>query len=297
MKKILILGANGGVGKYLVDYFLEKGVPMGYEVIGAGRHDCSFVEKRIKYIKVDITRKEDFEKFPQNIYAIIDLAGAMPARMQGYEPRLYINTNIVGTFNVLQYCIQNRVDRILYSQSFGDIKDWGENKILLKSDMPPQFSYDTDHSVYVVSKNTAVELIKCYHALHNLKSFIFRLPTVYSWSDNDSYYVDGVLRKRAWRLLIDKASKGDIIEVWGDPSRKKDMVYVKDFCQMLYKACFVNRDFGYYNVGTGKGTSLLDQIKGIIDVFTVDKVSPIELCPEKIMRLNILWILKMLFRT
>lgn len=66
---------------------------------------------------------------------------------------------------------------------------------------------------------------------------------------------------------------------------------------MLYKACFVNRDFGYYNVGTGKGTSLLDQIKGIIDVFTVDKVSPIELCPEKIMRLNILWILKMLFRT
>lgn len=114
-----------------------------------------------------------------------------------------------------------------------------------------------------------------------MKSFIFRLPTVYSWSDNDSYYVDGVLRKRAWRLLIDKASKGDIIEVWGDPSRKKDMVYVKDFCQMLYKACFVNRDFGYYNVGTGKGTSLLDQIKGIIDVFTVDKVSPIELCPEK----------------
>ena len=33
---------------------------------------------------------------------------------------------------------------------------------------------------------------------------------------------------------------------------------------MLYKACFVDRENGYYNVGTGIGTSLLDQIKGII---------------------------------
>ncbi|MBQ1392658.1 MAG: NAD(P)-dependent oxidoreductase, partial [Lachnospiraceae bacterium] len=62
----------------------------------------------------------------------------------------------------------------------------------------------------------------------------------------------------------------------------KDMVYVKDFCQMLYRALFVRREEGYYNVGTGVGTSLLEQIKGMIEVFgSENKKSPIIFCPEK----------------
>lgn len=48
------------------------------------------------------------------------------------------------------------------------------------------------------------------------------------------------------------------------------MVYVKDFCRCYYKAIFVNRDCGYYNVGTGVGTSLLDQIRGMVEVFGED---------------------------
>ncbi len=60
------------------------------------------------------------------------------------------------------------------------------------------------------------------------------------------------------------------------------MVYVKDFCQMLFKALFVDRKFGHYNVGTGIGTSLLDQIQGIIEVFGEnDKKSKIIYKPEK----------------
>lgn len=83
------------------------------------------------------------------------------------------------------------------------------------------------------------------------------------------------------RLLIDRAISGEVLEVWGDPSRVKDMVYVKDFCQMLYKALFVKREKGHYNVGTGVGTSLLDQIKGIAEVFcSKDKKSEIIMKPE-----------------
>ena len=44
-----------------------------------------------------------------------------------------------------------------------------------------------------------------------------------------------------------------MIEVWGDSNRVKEMVYVKDFCRMLYKAVFTDRAEGYYNVGTGVG--------------------------------------------
>lgn len=81
--------------------------------------------------------------------------------------------------------------------------------------------------------------------------------------------------------MIDRAISGEVLEVWGDPSRVKDMVYVKDFCQMLYKALFVKREKGHYNVGTGVGTSLLDQIKGIAEVFcSKDKKSEIIMKPE-----------------
>ena len=98
----------------------------------------------------------------------------------------------------------------------------------------------------------------------------------------DTFYVDGIQRKIGYRLLIDRARVGDPIEVWGDSSRVKDMVYVKDFCQMLYKALFVNRKCGYYNVGTGVGTSLLDQIKGMIEVFGEDgRKSEIIMRPDK----------------
>lgn len=281
MKKILILGANGGIGRYLVDYFCNIKHNEEIEVIGVGRHHNEFVESKIQYIIADISKKEDIKLLPKDIWCVIDLAGAMPARMKGYDPELYVNTNICGTMNILQYCIENKVDRIIYTQSFGDIKDLAEATLILKPDMKPSFSYNTDHSVYVVSKNTAVELIKCYNAIHGLKSFIFRLPTVYSWSDNDTYYVDGVLKKRAWRILIDKAIAGEPIEIWGDPNRPKDMVYVKDFCQMLYKASFVDRSFGYYNVGTGIGTSLIDQIKGMVEVFGCDNKSEITIRPDK----------------
>ena len=59
------------------------------------------------------------------------------------------------------------------------------------------------------------------------------------------------------------------------------MVYVKDFCQMLYLALFTDRDKGYYNVGTGVGTSLLDQIRGMVEVFGKDgRRSAIEMRPD-----------------
>ena len=119
----------------------------------------------------------------------------MPARMEGFHPEQYIKTNIEGTLNVLEFCKNNAVDRIIYTQSFGDIKDYGDTMVELKPDLNPKYKYDTDHSVYVVSKNTAVELIKCYHAIYKLKSFILRLPNIYFWSKNDTFYVDGKIKK------------------------------------------------------------------------------------------------------
>lgn len=283
MKNIIVFGASGDTGRYFVKYFLDHYRGMDYQIIATGTRETSFFDSlEVPYYQVDIQRKEEFEKLPGEVYAVVDLAGAMPARMKGYDPYKYIDVNITGNLNILEYCRKTKADRILFAQSFGDIKDHAEDNPLLTVDLPRKFSFTSDHTIYVMTKNFAVDMIENYHQMYGLRNFIFRLPTIYLYSPVDTYYVDGKQRKIGYRLLIDKARAGEPIEVWGDPERVKDMVYVKDFCQMLYRAVFVDRNYGYYNVGTGVGTSLLDQIQGMIEVFgTSGKESELIMCPDK----------------
>lgn len=283
MKNIIVFGASGDTGRYFVKFFLDHYRGMDYQIIATGTRETSFFDSlEVPYYQVDIRRKEEFEKLPGEVYAVVDLAGAMPARMKGYDPYKYIDVNITGNLNILEYCRKTKADRILFAQSFGDIKDHAEDNPLLTVDLPRKFSFTSDHTIYVMTKNFAVDMIENYHQMYGLRNFIFRLPTIYLYSPVDTYYVDGKQRKIGYRLLIDKARAGEPIEVWGDPERVKDMVYVKDFCQMLYRAVFVDRNYGYYNVGTGVGTSLLDQIQGMIEVFgTPGKESELIMCPDK----------------
>ena len=283
MKNIIVFGASGDTGQYFVKYFLNQYQDSEYQIIATGTRMTNCFEKmNVPYYQVDITKKNDFLKLPQEVYAVVDLAGMMPARMRGYDPYKYIDVNIIGNLNILEYCRHTGADRILFAQSFGDIKDYGEENPLLTVSLPRKFSFTSDHTIYVMSKNFAVDMIENYHQMYGLKRFIFRLPTIYLYSPIDTFYVNGEQRKIGYRILIDKAIAGEPIEVWGNPNRVKDMVYVKDFCQMLYKALFVERNSGYYNVGTGVGTSLLDQIKGMIEVFGQEgKKSQIIMCPEK----------------
>ena len=270
-KKIIVFGASGDTGQYFVKYFLERYAGDEYQNIATGTRETHYFEQfKVPYYRVDITKKEEFSKLPNDVYTVVDLAGAMPARMKGYNPYKYFDVNIIGNLNIFEYCIVNNIDRILIVQSFGDITDYGEHNPLLTADLPREFSFTKDHTIYVMSKNFAVDMIENYHQMYGLKRFIFRLPTIYLYSPVDTFYVDGVQRKIGYRLLIDKAKSGEPIEVWDDFSRVKDMVYVKDFCQMLYKELFVDKPCGYYNVGTGVGISLLNQIKGVIKIFCED---------------------------
>ena len=283
MKTIVVFGASGDIGKYLIQYFLDKNINKEYEIIACGTRETRFFEIRsIPYYKIDITKKELFDYLPQkDVYAVVHLAGVMPARMHGYNPQKYIDVNITGTLNILEYCKRACVDRILFSQSFGDLREYGEKNILINVNMERNFSYSTDHTMYILTKNFAVDCIRHFNATVSLKYFVFRLPTIYLYSPIDSYYVDGIKKKIGFRSLIDKACRGEMIEIWGDKNRVKDMVYVKDLCKMLYLALYSDRDKGYYNVGTGKGITLEDQIKGIVEVFGDGKDIKIINRPDK----------------
>ena len=136
MKKIIVFGASGDTGQYFVKYFLNHYLGNEYQIIATGTRETRYFDQfGIQYYQVDITKKEEFSKLPKDVYAVVDLAGAMPARMKGYDPYKYINVNIIGNLNILEYCRTNGADRILFAQSFGDIKDYGETNKLLTVDL------------------------------------------------------------------------------------------------------------------------------------------------------------------
>jgi UDP-glucose 4-epimerase len=94
-------------------------------------------------------------------------------------------------------------------------------------------------------------------------------------------FVNGIKKKIAYLTIIKQAIEGEPIEIWGDPNIAKDIVYVKDFIQMIEKAINNKTAQGMYNVGTGMPTTLEEQIKGIIEVFSEsDKKSSIVYRPE-----------------
>lgn len=112
--KIIVFGASGDTGTYFIKYLFENGFTKENEVIAVGtRKTTKFELYKIEYLQLDITQKNEFEKLPQSVDAVVDLAGMMPARMKGYEPQRYIDVNITGTLNILDYCRSANADRIL----------------------------------------------------------------------------------------------------------------------------------------------------------------------------------------
>ena len=284
MKKIVLFGATGNVGSYVLRYMLQYFNSNEYEIVASGRRKTNFFTKMgIDYCSVDISNSDEFVGLPQdNVYAVVYLAADIPAYMDGYLPEKYIHSNMIGSYNVLEYCRKVKADRILFSTSAYDIWNAALRGEVIYPDMPFDFSYTGDHAMYVISKNTAIEMMEHYHQQYGLKEFVFRFPTIYSYSPNQFYYPNGKKTLRPVYRMINNAINGDPIELWGNPLYAKDMVYVDDCAQMICKAIEANLVKGFYNVGTGIPVTLEEQIKAIIEVFSpTDKPSEIVYLPDK----------------
>lgn len=280
-KKIIIFGATGNVGSYLTLYATQFFDRDKYEVIASGRRKTDlWTRQGVPYYSVDLTIKEDFLKLPQeNVHAVMLLAAQIPSYMDDYDGRKYLDSIVVGGFNVLEYCRKVKADRLLFTQTVFDVAEYSPDEIIHPY-VKPYFSYTGDHAMYVICKNMVLEMMKHYHLEYGLKTFVFRLPTIYSYSPYHYYHPNGVKTMRPFYKQIFRAINSEPLEIWGDPNEAKDMVHVYDFSQMLCKAALVDREEGFYNIGTGKPVTQEEQCLAIIDVFSPkDNPSTIKYIP------------------
>lgn len=283
MKKIIIFGATGNIGIYLVDYFRQHLDKSNFEIIAVGRRNTDFFERQgIKYIRVDITKESDFNFLPtEDIYAIINAAGILPAYLKEYDPFAYVEINIKGALRILEYARKNHADRTLYTQTWAEQAGYWGKETILSPTLPRKLIYTGDHAFYAISKTMIVETMEHYKQEYGIKNFVFRLPNVYLYHPDQYYYVNGIKKLVAYRYMINQASLGEPIEMWGDPDAFKDILYIKDLCQLMYKALFAKVEGGTYNAGTGIKTTLREQINGMIQVFSPEgKKSEIVEKPE-----------------
>lgn len=279
MKTVIVFGATGGIGAYTALHLIES----GYNVIAVGNRKSDndfFSQYGIKYYSVDIANFESFSVLPKkDIDTLINFAGVLPAR--NYDPRLFINSFTMGTLNVLEYMRKIGCRTIITAQTPADLWYLQNTTNPMPADALRSFPPSTDHSIYTIAKNAAIDIIEYYHNTYDFSRFIFRFFNVYMYHPNPYYYVDGEKKMMSFRLIMDKARKGEPIEVWGDSSRTKEMLYVKDLTLLIEQAIESDKKGGIYNVGSSKQVSLEEQIDGIIDVFSDAKRSEKVYCPEK----------------
>lgn len=283
---IIVIGATGFIGLYTVERLIEE----GYNVIATGRNKSvsEYYEKKdVKFIELDITNKGDFEKLPkEGVEGIILLAGLLPANVnvdisKDENAANYIEINTIGTINVLEYCRMNNIKKVISTTSYADVFNSWKKDIALTEEEPRNFKCEGDHAVYVISKNAASDIMEYYNKQHRLECSVFRLPPVYGVGPHSEIYVNGKYYKTGIQTFIEKAMNGDNIEVWGDPTISRDIIYVKDVARAFVLALTNENVKGLYNMTSGVSLTLENQIKTVIKVFSNGSKSKLIYRPEK----------------
>lgn len=282
MSKIIVLGATGTLGLPICRH-LKK---IGYDVLAVGHKNSGeklFKKLGIEYSQIDIADSKSFDVLPKDkIDCIINFAGCLPAMMSKESSNvLYSDTIVRGTINVIEYMLKVGCKKLIFPQSVYDTHYLFGTSTPISADAARKTVYNGDHSIYVTCKNAAIDIIKYYENEFNIQGIILRLPGVFQYHPKPYILINGKKRIKLERVWIEKAKRGEALEIWGDSSRVLESVCIEDFLQIIEKAIQSTEAKGIYNVGSG-GTSLEDRVLAIRDVFgSKDNLSNVLYYPDK----------------
>jgi UDP-glucose 4-epimerase len=268
--KILIFGVSGNSGRAVAEYFLKK----GHEVTGVGRRQNFVGCEGLAYVRGDITDKSWFSILPSNFDMVINFAGVQPSIMETSEStdlyatlRQYVDVNIVGTFNVLEWVSKQAIKTYIYATTHRDYeKYWVQNKPL-ENNWPPAINYDGDHSMYAISKVVGQMMGDYLIPLKGVRCFNLRLPMIFMVPDSPYYLANGTPTIMPFLKIIRAAMQGEALEIWGDPKMPRDYVYIDNLISLIEKCEKSTLGGGTFSVGTGEGVSTEKFVKTIADVF------------------------------
>lgn len=247
--KVLITGGAGFIGSNIADALIAKGHKVIiFDDLSSGKPGN--INKKAKFYKADIFNKKDVSKIfkKEKPEAVIHNAAQIDVRKSVADPYYDAEINILGSINILNACVENKVKKIIFASSGGTI--YGE----CGKKAPDEESKGKPLSPYGIAKFTVENYIKFYNEIHGLKYTILRYGNVYGHRQ-DPKGEAGVVAIFAPRML-----KNEDVIVYGDGRQMRDYVHVSDVVDANIKALTKGNN-QIINIATSKTVSVNELVK------------------------------------
>jgi UDP-glucose 4-epimerase len=280
---IIVTGATGFVGRYLIDHLVKA----GEKVVAAGRtrkYDDFFRNLGVPFVPLDVTQPESYHILPTGaVNAFVHLAAAIPAAVKDAKSDIFLKVNTLGTFYALEYCRRNNIKRFLYTTTL--YEGMAHTRLPISEAMGRNYALTGDHASYVISKVAAAEYVEHYSREYGMQGVILRLTGLLGYGRQEGFWADGVFHTSAFEEFYRRAKTGRPLEIWGAHEAKRDSLYVKDAVRAIHMAISSDRARGLYVIGSGEGRTNEGEAKVFADVFG-SKSRPVPLAyrpdlPEK----------------
>ena len=271
-KTILVTGATGFIGSNLVKRLLNDFEPI--KVIGIDSitdyYDVNLKYERLKeieslskdwiFIKGSIADKIQIDKiFKENkIDVVVNLAAQAGVRYSITNPDSYIESNLIGFYNILEACRHHPVEHLVYASSSSV---YGNNE---KIPYSTDDKVDNPISLYAATKKSNELMAHAYSKLYNIPSTGLRFFTVYGPAGRPDMAYFG---------FTDKLVKGDSIKIFNYGNCKRDFTYVDDIIEGVVRVMQHAPEksngadglpippYKVYNIGNNQPENLLDFVQ------------------------------------
>lgn len=271
-KKLVVIGGAGLIGSHTVDCLTREDVGeiVVYDSFVRGRHENlagALKDPRVRIYDVggDITQTDILHSALKGADGVFHLAALWLLQCHEY-PQSAFEVNVKGTFNVMDACVKAGVGRLVYSSSasvYGDA---------VTDPMTEDHPFN-NRNFYGATKICGEAMLRAYHFRYGLDYVGLRYMNVYGpRQDYQGAYIAVIMK------MLDAIDRGDAPTILGDGSEAFDFVAVEDcgaanVCAM--KASVTDR---FYNVGTGRRTSLKELAERLIAL--TGSTQPIQYAPR-----------------
>ncbi len=257
-KTILVTGSSGFIGSNLCIRLLND---YDYRVIGIDNHndyyDVNLKEYRLDkirklnkdfiFIKGDISNKSFIDKVfdDYKIDVVINLAAQAGVRYSIDHPDVYIESNIIGFYNILEVLRSHPVEHLIYASSSSVYG--GNTKIPFSEDD----KVDNPVSLYAATKKTNELLAYTYSHLYGIKATGLRFFTVYGPAGRPDM---------AYFSFTNKLINKEKIKIFNYGKCQRDFTYVADIIEGIVR--IINKgpinSYNLYNIGNNHPENLMD---------------------------------------
>ena len=271
--RVLVTGGAGFIGSNFVKLWLQGSfveiskVTVVDSLTYAGNLS-NFTEEELnsfRFIQGDICDKRLIEGIISNVDAVINFAAESHVDRSIADSRSFMQTNIMGVFNLLEAIRKNPQVRFLQvstDEVYGSILEgsWVESDPLLPN------------SPYSASKASAELVVRSYVQTHNLDCIITRCSNNYG----SHHYPEKLIP-----LFITNLIEGKKVPVYGNGQNVRDWLHVKDHCLGLYLALTKGISGETYNIGGGAELSNMEITQKILDHFE-KSLDDVEFVPDRL---------------